>query len=151
LELKRQRRKDWLNVLIGLKTRGVEDVLIASIDGLKGFVEAIEVAFPRTVIQHCIIHQIRSSTRYVNYKEPRPISADLKLIYQAPTEKDALVHLEEFENKWKSKYPQSVKSWRVCWDELSTMFKYPPLIRKLMYTTNAIENFNRQIRKVTKT
>jgi len=143
--------KYWLNVFNGLKARGVEDILIASIDGLKGFVEAIEVAFPRTEVQHCIIHQIRSSTRYVNYKDLRPISADLKLIYQAPTEKDALVHLEEFENKWKSKYPQSVKSWRVCWDELSTMFKYPPLIRKLMYTTNAIENFNRQIRKVTKT
>jgi transposase-like protein len=87
----------------------------------------------------------------VNHRDLRPISADLKLIYQSPTEKDALVHLEEFENKWKSKYPQSVKSWRECWDELSTMFKYPPLIRKLMYTTNAIENFNRQIRKVTKT
>lgn len=143
--------KYWLNVFNGLKSRGVEDILVASIDGLKGFVEAIEVAFPKAEIQRCIIHQIRASTRYVSYKDLRPITADLRLVYQAPTEKDALVHLEAFECKWKEKHPQMVKSWRENWDELSTMFKYPPKIRKLIYTTNAIENFNRQIRKVTKT
>lgn len=143
--------KYWLGVLNGLKTRGVEDILIASIDGLKGFVEAIEVAFPGTEIQRCIIHQIRSSTRYVSYKDVKPFVADLRPVYKAPTEKDALAALDEFENKWAGKYRLGVKSWRENWNELSTMFKYPPEIRKLIYTTNAIENFNRQLRKVTKT
>lgn len=143
--------KYWLGVLNGLRARGVEDILIASIDGLKGFVEAIEVAFPKTEIQRCIIHQIRSSTRYVSYKDVKPFIADLRPVYKAPTEKDALIALDEFENKWSVKYRLGVKSWRENWNELSTMFKYPPEIRKLIYTTNAIENFNRQLRKVTKT
>lgn len=143
--------KYWLGVLNGLKVRGVEDILIASIDGLKGFVEAIEAAFPKTEIQRCIIHQIRACTRYVSYKDVKPFIADLRPVYKAPTEKDALLALDDFENKWSVKYRLGVKSWRENWNELSTMFKYPPEIRKLIYTTNAIENFNRQLRKVTKT
>lgn len=143
--------KYWLSVLNGLKSRGVQDILIASVDGLTGFVEAINVAFPKTEVQRCIIHQIRSSTRYVSYKDIKQFTADLKPIYKAPTEETALAAMDEFEAKWGTKYPLAVKSWRVNWNELSTMFKYPPEIRKLIYTTNAIENFNRQLRKVTKT
>lgn len=143
--------KYWLSVLNGLKSRGVSDILIASVDGLSGFVEAINTAFPQTEVQRCIIHQIRASSRYVSYKDIKQFTADLKPIYKAPTEDVALVALDEFEAKWGKKYPLGVKSWRVNWNELSTMFKYPPEIRKLIYTTNAIENFNRQLRKVTKT
>lgn len=143
--------KYWLSVLNGLKNRGVTDILIASVDGLSGFVEAINAAFPKTEVQRCIIHQIRSSTRYVSYKDIKQFTADLKPVYKAPTEESALSAMDEFEAKWGGKYPLAVKSWRVNWNELSTMFKYPPEIRKLIYTTNAIENFNRQLRKVTKT
>ena len=143
--------KYWLSVLNGLKNRGVSDILIASVDGLTGFVEAINAAFPKTEVQRCIIHQIRSSCRYVSYKDIKQFTADLKPVYKAPTEEVALAALDEFEAKWGKKYPLGVKSWRVNWNELSTMFKYPPEIRKLIYTTNAIENFNRQLRKVTKT
>lgn len=143
--------KYWLSVLNGLKNRGVSDILIASVDGLTGFVEAINTAFPKTEVQRCIIHQIRSSSRYVSYKDIKQFTADLKPVYKAPTEEIALVALDEFEAKWGKKYPLGVKSWRMNWNELSTMFKYPPEIRKLIYTTNAIENFNRQLRKVTKT
>ncbi len=143
--------KYWLSVLSGLKNRGVSDILIASVDGLSGFVEAINTAFPRTEVQRCIIHQIRASSRYVSYKDIKQFTADLKPVYKAPTEDVALAALDEFEAKWGGKYPLGVKSWRANWNELSTMFKYPPEIRKLIYTTNAIENFNRQLRKVTKT
>ena len=143
--------KYWLSVLTGLKNRGVQDILIVSVDGLHGFVEAINAAFPHTEIQRCIIHQIRASTRYVSYKDLKKFTADLKPIYKAPTEEIALAALDELESKWGKQYPLSVKSWRANWNELSTMFKYPPEIRKLIYTTNAIENFNRQLRKVTKT
>ena len=143
--------KYWLSVLNGLKNRGVSDILIASVDGLTGFVDAINTAFPKTEVQRCIIHQIRSSCRYVSYKDIKQFTADLKPVYKAPTEEIALTALDEFEEKWGKKYPLGVKSWRVNWNELSTMFKYPPEIRKLIYTTNAIENFNRQLRKVTKT
>lgn len=143
--------KYWLSVLNGLKNRGVEDILIASIDGLSGFVEAINVAYPKTEIQRCIIHQIRNSTRYVSYKDLKVFTADLKPIYKAADETLGLMALDEFEAKWGKKYPLAVKSWRTNWTELATFFKYPPEIRKLIYTTNAIENFNRQLRKVTKT
>lgn len=143
--------KYWLSVLNGLKNRGVSDILIASVDGLSGFVDAIHAAFPKTEVQRCIIHQIRSSCRYVSYKDIKQFTADLKPVYKAPTEEIALAALDEFEAKWGAKYPLGVKSWRANWTELSTMFKYPPEIRKLIYTTNAIENFNRQLRKVTKT
>lgn len=141
----------WLGVLNGLKSRGIEDILIASVDGLKGFVEALAAAFPRTEVQRCIIHQIRSSTRYVSYKDRKVFIADLKPVYKASTEQSALSALDDFERKWSSKYMLGVKSWRDNWNELSTMYKYPPEIRKLIYTTNAIENFNRQLRKATKT
>ncbi len=143
--------KYWLSVLNGLKNRGVSDILIASVDGLSGFVDAIHAAFPKTEVQRCIIHQIRSSCRYVSYKDIKQFTADLKPVYKAATEDIALAALDEFEAKWGVKYPLGVKSWRANWTELSTMFKYPPEIRKLIYTTNAIENFNRQLRKVTKT
>ena len=143
--------KFWLGVLNELKARGVEDILIASIDGLNGFVEAIEVAFPRTEIQRCVIHQIRSSTRYVSYKDRREFINDLKPVYKSATENEALNALESLENKWSGKYRFAVKSWRDNWNELSTMFKYTPEIRRLIYTTNAIESFNRQLRKATKT
>jgi transposase-like protein len=143
--------KYWLSVLNGLKSRGVSDILIASVDGLSGFVEAIHVAYPKTQVQRCIIHQIRACTRYVSYKDIKPFTTALKPIYKAPTEENALAALDDFEAKWGGKYPLAVKSWRVNWNELSTMFKYPPEIRKLIYTTNAIENFNRQLRKITKT
>jgi putative transposase len=143
--------KYWLGVLNGLKARGVEDILIASIDGLTGFVDAIEAAFPNTEIQRCIIHQIRASTRFVSYKDLKSFVVDLKPVYKSATEKDALAALDEFEQKWISKYLSGVKSWRDNWNELSVMFKYSPEIRKLIYTTNAIENFNRQLRKATKT
>jgi transposase-like protein len=143
--------KYWLGVLNGLQNRGVQDILIASVDGLTGFTEAIAVAYPNTEIQRCIIHQIRSSTRYVSYKDVKAFTAALKPIYKAPTEESALAALDELEVTWGTKYPAAIKSWRTHWDELATMFKYPEQIRRIIYTTNAIENFNRQLRKVTKT
>lgn len=143
--------KYWLGVLNGLKNRGVQDILIASVDGLTGFSEAIAAAFPQTEIQRCVVHQIRSSIRYVSYKDVKAVTTALKPIYKAPTEEMALVALDEFEHNWGQKYPMAVKSWRDHWDELATMFKYPEQIRRIIYTTNAIENFNRQLRKATKT
>lgn len=143
--------KYWLGILNGLKNRGVSDILIASVDGLTGFSEAISVAYPRTEIQRCIIHQIRNSTRYVSYKDVKAFTAALKPIYKAPSEEIALDALKELENTWGPKYPAAIKSWRDHWDELATMYKYPEEIRRIIYTTNAIENFNRQLRKVTKT
>jgi len=143
--------KYWLSVLNGLKNRGVEDILIASIDGLSGFVEAINVAYPKTEVQRCVIHQIRNCCKYVSYKDLKLFTADLKPIYKAINESTGLMALDEFESKWGKKYPLAVKSWRNNWAELATFFKYPPEIRKMIYTTNAIENFNRQLRKVTKT
>lgn len=143
--------KYWLGVLNGLKNRGIQDILIISVDGLTGFSEAIAVAYPQTEVQRCIIHQIRSSTRYVSYKDVKAFMAGLKPIYKAPTEESALEALGELERIWGAKYPAAIRSWREHWDELSTMFKYPEQIRRIIYTTNAIENFNRQLRKVTKT
>jgi transposase-like protein len=143
--------KYWLGLLNGLKNRGVQDILIISVDGLSGFSEAIAVAYPQTEVQRCIIHQIRSSTRYVSYKDIKAFTTALKPIYKAPTEESALEALGELERIWGAKYPAAIRSWREHWDELSTMFKYPEQIRRIIYTTNAIENFNRQLRKVTKT
>ncbi|HYD90496.1 MAG TPA: IS256 family transposase [Flavobacterium sp.] len=143
--------KYWLGILNSLKTRGVEDILIASVDGLSGFIEAINAAYPKTEVQRCVIHQIRNSTKYVSYKDLKAFTTDLKPVYKASTEESGLVALDELEAKWGKKYPLAIKSWRNNWPELSTFFKYPPEIRKLIYTTNAIENFNRQLRKVTKT
>lgn len=142
--------KFWLSVMNGLKNRGVEDILIACVDGLTGFPQAIEAVFPKTEVQHCIIHQIRNSTRFVSYKDIKPLMVDLKRVYTAPTEETALSALEDFGQKWDSKYPKISKSWNDNWATLSTYFKYPEPVRRLIYTTNAIEGFNRQLRKVTK-
>lgn len=142
--------KFWLNIINGLKNRGVQDILITCVDGLSGFPQAIEAVFPQTEIQHCIIHQIRNSTKYVSYKDLKALMADLKLVYMAPTEEAAREHLEEFGEKWDSKYPKIRKSWTEKWATLSTYFKYPDAVRRLIYTTNTIEGFNRQLRKVTK-
>lgn len=142
--------KFWLGILNGLKNRGVEDILIACVDGLTGFTSAIEAVYPRTEIQQCIIHQIRNSTKYVSYKDLKPLMADLKKVYAAVDEQTAQYQLDVFEEKWGGKYPKIALSWRSNWANLSTYFKYPQEVRTLVYTTNAIENFNRQLRKVTK-
>lgn len=142
--------KFWLSIINGLKNRGVEDILITCVDGLTGFPQAIEAVFPQTEIQQCIIHQIRNTTRYVSYKDNRKVMADLKAVYAAPTEDIALENLEDFGEKWNSKYPKIYKSQSERWATLATHFKYPEQVRKLIYTTNAIEGFNRQLRKVTK-
>lgn len=142
--------KFWLSILNGLKNRGVQDILIACVDGLTGFPQAIEVVFPETEIQQCIIHQIRNTTKFVAYKEIKPLMSDLKRVYAAPTEEIALSELDAFDEKWSGKYPKIAKSWRDNWANLSTYFKYPDAVRRLIYTTNTIEGFNRQLRKVTK-
>ena len=142
--------KFWLSILNSLKNRGLEDILIACVDGLSGFPGAIEAAYPKTEVQQCIIHQIRNSTRYVSYKDLKGLMSDLKEIYAAVDEPAALEGLERFGDKWDAKYPRISKSWKERWTNLSTYFKYPPEVRTLIYTTNAIEGFNRQLRKVTK-
>lgn len=142
--------KFWLTVLNGLKNRGVQDILIACIDGLCGFPQAIEAVYPETEIQQCVIHQIRNSTKFVSYKDIKELMRDLKLVYAAPDEATAQIKLEEFAEKWDAKYPKISKSWNEHWCELSTYFKYPEPVRRLIYTTNTIEGFNRQLRKVTK-
>lgn len=142
--------KYWLLVLNELKNRGVNDILIACVDGLNGFSEAIKAIYPRAEIQRCIIHQIRNSSKYVSYKDLKQFNADLKLVYTATTEEAALAELDKFEEKWAEKYLIAIRSWRANWEELSTFFKYPPEIRKIIYTTNAMESYNRQLRKVTK-
>ncbi|EOS54892.1 MULTISPECIES: IS256 family transposase [Paenibacillus] len=142
--------KFWLSVLNDLRNRGVQDILIICVDNLSGFSEAIAACYPKTEIQKCIIHQIRNSTRYVSYKDLKKVTADLKPIYKAATEEGALLELDRFEEVWGVKYPLIVRSWRNNWEGLSTFFKYPPEIRKLIYTTNMIESYHRQLRKVTK-
>ena len=129
--------KFWLSILNGLKNRGVEDILIACVDGLTGFPQAIEAVFPQTEIQQCIIHQIRNTTKFVSYKELKPLMADLKRVYAAPTEEIALAELDSFDDKWSGKYPKIAKSWKDNWTNLSTYFKYPEAVRRLIYTTNA--------------
>ncbi|WP_409347342.1 IS256 family transposase [Paenibacillus sp. MBLB4367] len=142
--------KFWLGVLNDLKNRGVQDILITCVDNLTGFSQAIAASYPKTEIQKCIIHQIRNSTRYVSYKDLKKVTAALKPIYKAATEEAALLELDQFEEAWGSKYPLIIRSWRSNWDELATFFKYPPELRKLIYTTNMIESYHRQLRKVTK-
>jgi putative transposase len=141
----------WATVCNELKNRGVQDILIACRDNLSGFSSAIEVVFPHTEQQLCVIHQIRNSTKYVSYKELKPLMADLKLIYGATTLEAAEYALEEFREKWAKKYPQILKSWDSNWAELTTYFKYPQEVRTLIYTTNAVEGFHRMLRKFTKT
>ena len=142
--------KYWLSILNGLRNRGVEDILIACVDGLTGFDNAIEAVYPKTEIQQCIIHQIRNTTRFVPYKDIKALMADLKRVYAAVDEETALYELESFGEKWNGKYPKIAQSWEANWPKLSTYFKYPQEVRTLIYTTNAIEGFNRQLRKVTK-
>lgn len=140
----------WLQVLTDLQNRGLEDILIACTDNLKGFSEAILSVFPKTEIQSCIIHQIRNSLKYVASKDSKAFMADLKLVYKADTKELAETALEKLAEKWGKKYPVVIDSWKRNWDKLSTYFAYTPSIRKLIYTTNAVEGFHRQLRKVTK-
>lgn len=142
--------KFWMQVLADLQNRGVRDILIACIDNLKGFKEAILSVFSQTEIQLCVVHQIRNSLKYVIYSDSRALLKDLKKVYEASTYDNALAGLNEFEVKWGAKYPIIVKSWRENWAELSNYFKFTPQIRKLIYTTNTVEGFNRQLRKITK-
>lgn len=142
--------KFWATVLNGLRNRGVEDIFIACTDNLTGFSDAITAVFPKTDIQNCIIHQLRNSSKYVSYKDLKALMADLKAVYAAPDEASALAALEDFSAKWDKKYPKISQSWQANWPNLSTYFKFPAELRKLIYTTNAIEGFNRQLRKVTK-
>jgi transposase-like protein len=142
--------KFWLNVLTELQNRGVEDILIACVDGLKGFPDAINTVYPETHIQLCIVHMIRNSLRFVSWKDYKAVTADLKLIYQADTEEVALGQLEEFKSKWDEQYPQIWKSWSTNWHNLNTFYRYPKDIRKAIYTTNAIESLNSVIRKAIK-
>lgn len=140
----------WLGVITDLKQRGVEDILIASIDNLKGFDEAIRTIYPYTEIQTCVVHQIRNSIKYVASKDQKAFIADLKPVYRADTESQALTELDALKEKWGKKYPMVIGSWENNWSKLSTYFKYPSGIRKLIYTTNTIEGYHRQIRRVTK-
>ena len=142
--------KYWASVLNSLRNRGVEDIFIACTDNLPGFSNAIEAVFPKTEIQNCVIHQLRNSTKYVSYKDIKALVADLKAVYGAVDESAAIDALDTFAEKWDGKYPKIAQSWRDNWPNLSTCFKYPEEVRRLIYTTNAIEGFNRQLRKVTK-
>ena len=142
--------KFWATVLNGLRNRGVEDIFIACTDNLTGFSAAIEAVFPKTEVQNCIIHQLRNSSKYVSYKDLKALMTDLKAVYGAVDEQAALDALDVFSERWDKKYPKISQSWRDNWANLSTYFKYPQEVRRLIYTTNAIEGFNRQLRKVTK-
>lgn len=142
--------KFWLNVLTELQQRGVEDILIACVDGLKGFPDVINTVFPQTNIQLCIVHMVRNSLKYVSWKDYKAVTADLKRVYRSATEDEALLELERFGDAWDSQYPQITKSWRNHWQNLNTLFNYPEDIRKAIYTTNAIESLNSVIRKAIK-
>ena len=142
--------KFWATVLNGLRNRGVEDIFIACTDNLNGFDTAIHAVFPETEIQNCMIHQLRNSSKYVSYKDLKALTSDLKAVYAAVDEQAALDALETFAQNWDNKYPKIAKSWQENWTNLSTYFKYPQEVRRLIYTTNTIEGFNRQLRKVTK-
>jgi transposase-like protein len=140
----------WLSVLTELKNRGVQDILIACVDGLKGFPEAINTVFPGTEIQLCIIHLIRNTLRYIASKDQKLFMKELRLVYSAPTEEAALIALDRLDENWGKKYSLSIRTWRQNWPHASTFFKYPDEIRKIIYTTNAVEAVHRQFRKVTK-
>lgn len=142
--------KYWLSILNDIKKRGVEDVLIFAIDGLNGFNQAIEAIYPKSEIQRCIVHQIRSSLRFVSWKDRKAVAKDLKAVYTALNEEQALLSLDEFRHIWGKKYPNIAKSWQSHWAELSTFFKYPDSVRKLIYTTNPIESLNAIIKQKTK-
>jgi len=142
--------KFWLKVLTELKNRGLNDILIACVDGLKGFEEAIHTVFPKTEVQLCIVHMVRNSLKYVSYKDRKAVAADLKLIYNAVTEEEARLNLANFKEKWDNKYPSIGKSWEGNWTKIITFFAYPGDIRKAIYTTNAIESLNMSLRKIIK-
>lgn len=142
--------KFWLGVLTELKNRGVEDILIACMDGLKGFPEAIETVYPKTQVQLCIVHMVRHSLRYVSWKERKSVAADLRTIYTAATAEAAEGALEAFEKKWQARFPSIARSWRRNWTNIVPFFSYPPAIRKVIYTTNAIESMQAQLRRVTR-
>lgn len=142
--------KFWLNVVTDLQNRGVEDIFIACVDGLKGFTEAIEAVFPKTIIQRCVIHQIRNSLKYVTWTDRKAFMADLKMVYKAQTREEAETNLLILSEKWEKKYPAAIHSWENNWAELSTYFDFPYELRRIIYTTNIIEGYNRQLRKVTK-
>lgn len=142
--------KFWLSVLTELKNRGVRDILIACVDGLTGFPDAIETAYPKTQVQLCIVHMVRTSLKYVSWKERKAVAADLKTIYTAPNEEAAEQALTAFETKYRDRFPQIARSWRSCWMNIIPFFDYPAEIRKVIYTTNAIESMNAQLRKVTR-
>ncbi len=141
----------WLSVVTDLQTRGVEDIFLACIDGLSGFKDAIQAVFPATQIQRCIIHQVRQSLNYVSWKDRKAFVADLKRVYQAPTREAAELQLLELGERWGATYAVAVRSWEKNWEDLATMFDYPAEIRRLIYTTNTVEGYNRQVRKVVKT
>lgn len=143
--------KYWVGVLNDLKSRGMQDILIVCVDGLAGFVDAISSVYPLADIQRCIIHQIRTSTKYVATKDVKGFMRDLKKIYKASTQEEAWDNLMEFEAAWGKRYSVCIKSWKDNWNELTSFFSYPVELRKIIYTTNSIEGFNRQLRKVTKT
>lgn len=143
--------KFWLSVLSDLQARGVKDIFIACVDGLTGFGEAINAIYPRTLVQRCLVHQVRNSMKYVNYKDRKAFAADLKTIYAAPNREAAEECLLFVTEKWGGKYGAAMRSWEVHWEELAVMFQFPGEIRRLIYTTNPIEGYNRQLRKVTKT
>ncbi|WP_291588758.1 IS256 family transposase [Bacteroides sp.] len=140
----------WMGVLTDLKARGVEDILITVTDNLNGFTETIKSVFPASTTQICVVHQIRNSCRYVVWKEKKEFTSDLKNIYNAPTKEAAKMELDNFEQKWGAKYPYAIRSWRNNWEELTVFFDFPVEIRKIIYTTNLIENLNGKIRKYTK-
>ena len=142
--------KCWMHVLTELKNRGVKDIFIGCVDGIKGFPEAMEAVFPSSQVQLCLVHMVRQSLSYVGWKERKQVASDLKAIYRAATESEAERALGAFEQKWDRKYPSIGKSWRTHWPELVTFMKYPAEIRKVIYTTNAIESVNRSLRKITK-
>lgn len=140
----------WLSVLTELKNRGVDDILIASVDGLTGFPDAIASVFPQTEIQLCVVHLVRNSLRYVPWKDRREVAKDMRAIYQAPTEEAAEVALENLEATWSARYPLAARPWRTHWDHIIPLFRYPAPIRRVIYTTNAVESLNAQLRSVTK-
>lgn len=140
----------WMGVLTDLKARGVNEILITVTDNLSGFTDTIRTVFPESTTQICVVHQIRNSCRYVVWKEKKEFTSDLKLIYNAPTKESASQELANFEQKWGSKYPYAIRSWKANWDELTSFFDFPLEIRKIIYTTNLIENLNGKIRKYTK-
>lgn len=142
--------KFWLQVVTELKNRGVQDIFIACVDGLKGFPDAIEAVYPKTAVQLCIVHMVRHSLNYVSWKLRKAVAADLKTVYASSTVDEAAIRLDEFDDKWGAEYPTIIKSWRSNWARITPFFDYPPEIRRIIYTTNAIESVNMSLRKITK-